>query len=131
MRRRFAKGNRKAGSSSRFGDFSGANTRRANTHLFFHASHDGTHALEVRIPAAPPGIVRVADHVSVMRPFAAEFTLQCHCFSCFFFDCAWVVCYESRKTKLFILADPQPAAKQPYRAMQNVTEGGNVAPFKM
>jgi hypothetical protein len=28
----------------------------------------------------------VADHVSIVRRFAAEFTLQCHFSSCFFFD---------------------------------------------
>jgi hypothetical protein len=52
--------------------------RGANAYLFARAMDQGTNALEVRIPAAPPGIVGVADHVAIMRCFAADFTLQCH-----------------------------------------------------
>jgi len=39
------------------------------------------HALQVRIPPPPPRIIRVADHISKTRRFAAEFTLQCHFYS--------------------------------------------------
>ena len=39
-------------------------------------------ALQIRIPAATPGVVGVADHVPILRPFAAKFTLHCHSDSC-------------------------------------------------
>jgi hypothetical protein len=43
-----------------------------------NARNDRPDALQVRIPAPPPGVVGVADHVSIVRPFAAKFTLHCH-----------------------------------------------------
>jgi hypothetical protein len=55
-----------------------ADARGANANLFARTIDHGANALEVRIPAAAPGIVGVADHVAIMRRFAADFTLQCH-----------------------------------------------------
>jgi hypothetical protein len=75
----------KVGGSGSFFYFAGADARRANTDLLAHPCHHGAHALQVRIPPATPRVIRVADHVSIMRRFAAEFTLQCHFSSCFSF----------------------------------------------
>jgi hypothetical protein len=76
--RRFATINFKVGGLGSFLNLAGADARRANPDLLPHARHDRAHALQVWIPPAPPGVVCVADYVSVMRPFAAEITLQCH-----------------------------------------------------
>src|SRR5262249_25260231 len=65
-------------SSPGFGYFAGANARSANAKMLVNATHNGANALQVRVPAAAAGVVRVADHVAVLRPFAAEITLQCH-----------------------------------------------------
>src|SRR5260370_2806408 len=65
-------------SSGGFLYFAGADARRANADLLPHARHHRAQALQVRIPPAPPRVIRVADHISIMRRFAAEFTLQCH-----------------------------------------------------
>src|SRR4029077_4273329 len=54
------------------------NASRTDTYLLADTVNDRADALQVGIPAAAPGIVSVADHVSVMRPFAADCTLQCH-----------------------------------------------------
>jgi hypothetical protein len=60
----------------------GADARSANAKMLMSARDDGANALEVRIPAAAAGIVGVTDHVAILRPFAAEITLQCHVSSC-------------------------------------------------
>src|SRR5437867_2098801 len=60
----------------------GADACSANAKMLMSACDDGANALEVRVPAAAAGIVGVADHVAVLRPFAAEITLQCHVSSC-------------------------------------------------
>src|SRR6202007_3171556 len=65
-----------------FGHTDQTDACRADANLFVNAGNDGPHALQVRIPAATPGVVGVADHVSIMRPFAADITLQCHIDSC-------------------------------------------------
>src|SRR5882762_444724 len=83
--RSFATVKFKAGGSGGFLYLAGADARCANTDLFPHARHDRAHALQVRIPPAPPRVIRVANHVSIMRRFAAELTLQCHFSSCFNF----------------------------------------------
>src|SRR5215472_2254127 len=56
----------------------GADASRAYPDMLLDARHHRTHALQIRIPAAPPRVVGVADDVSVGRRFTAEFTLQCH-----------------------------------------------------
>jgi 6-phosphogluconolactonase (cycloisomerase 2 family) len=45
--------------------------------LLYSADH-GVHALQVRIPASPPRVVRVADHISKVRRLAAQLTPHCH-----------------------------------------------------
>jgi len=60
----------------------GADACGANAKMLVSASDDGANALEVRIPTAAAGIVGVADHVAILRPFAAEITLHCHVSSC-------------------------------------------------
>ncbi|SRR6266481_5500082 len=99
------------GSSGSFLDFAGADARRANADLFPHASHHRAQALQVRIPPASPRVICVADHISIMRRFAAKFTLQCHISSCFSFIWAWIYCSKCRQTKLLILADPTTCGK--------------------
>src|SRR2546426_272592 len=80
--RGFAKGRFKVGGSGGLFHAAGADARGANTDFLLHTRYDRADALQIRIPAPPPGIVRVADDVAIVRRFAAEFTLQCHCFSC-------------------------------------------------
>src|SRR5580698_3170479 len=108
---RIAAGKSKVGGSGGFLHLAGTDARRADTHLLLHARHDCVHAFQIRIPPPPARVVRVAHHVSIMRPFAAKITLQCHCFSCLLFILAWIVCTETSKTKLLILADPLPPTK--------------------
>src|SRR6266481_5977089 len=109
------------GSSGSFLDFAGADARRANADLFPHASHHRAQALQVRIPPASPRVICVADHISIMRRFAAKFTLQCHISSCFSFIWAWIYCSKCRQTKLLILADPLPPAKRAFCAPDGST----------
>src|SRR5215470_1804924 len=68
--------------SGRFFHTAQANTGRAHANLFADARNHGAHFLKIGIPAATPGIVGVADHVPIVRPFAADVTLQCHNVSC-------------------------------------------------
>jgi hypothetical protein len=68
--------------SSGFDYLAGADACSANAKMLVSASDDGANALKVRVPAAAAGIVGVADHVAILRPFAAEITLQCHVSSC-------------------------------------------------
>jgi len=46
--------------------------------MLANAFHDGSDAAQIRIPAAAPHIVRVADDVSKTRLLAANFTCECH-----------------------------------------------------
>jgi len=110
----------KVGSSGGFLYFAGTDARRANADLFPHARHNRAQALQVRIPPAPPRIVRVADHVSIVRRFAAEFTLQCHVLPASVFIWAWISCSKYRQTKLLILADPLPLAKRAFASRVNL-----------
>jgi hypothetical protein len=54
---------------------------RANSNMLSRSVHQRVDALQVRIPPSAPGIICVTDYVAKVRPFAAKFTLQCHCFS--------------------------------------------------
>src|SRR5213594_3611382 len=109
--RRFATVNFKVGCSGGFLHSAVADACRAHTDLLPHARHHRMHALQVRIPPPPPRTIRVADHISKTRRFAAEFTLQCH--FCSRLICSWASVSRSncRKTKLLILADPIAPAK--------------------
>jgi hypothetical protein len=53
----------------------------------------------------------MADHISKMRRFAAELTLQCHFFFLLKIYLGLGSRSKYRKTKLLILADPLPPAK--------------------
>jgi len=76
--RNFRERGRKMKSSGGFLYFTGANACGAHPHVFRRRAHRRAYALQIRIPAAPPRIVRVANHVAVLRPFAAKFTLHRH-----------------------------------------------------
>ena len=58
--------------SGSFLDFAGADARGANANTLRCGTHSGANALQIGIPTAPPRIVRVADYVTEMRPFAAD-----------------------------------------------------------
>jgi hypothetical protein len=118
MERRFARIEFKVGCSGSFLYLARTDARCANSHLLLHARHHRPHTLQVRIPAPPPRVVGVADHVSIMRPFAAELTLQCHFSSCLIFIWAWVFRSKCRQTKLLILADRLLSAKRAFRAFR-------------
>ena len=77
-KRGFAKDNFKAGSSGGFFYAPSANTRGTNPDVLLDSRYHSAHALQIRIPAATARVVRVADHVAIVRRFSAEFTLQCH-----------------------------------------------------
>src|SRR5207253_641230 len=61
-----------------FFDFARANARGAHFHALARARDKGADRLQVRVPAAAPGIVGVADYVAVARSLAAVLTLHCH-----------------------------------------------------
>jgi hypothetical protein len=64
--------------SSGFCHASGADAIRAHADLLANAFDHRAHAAEIRVPATTASIIRVADYVSKMRPFAAKFTLHRH-----------------------------------------------------
>ena len=76
--RKVNRGKIKVGCSGSFLHAACADARRANPHLLLRAVHQSTDAAQIRIPPPPPRVVCVADHVSKMRPFAAQFTLHRH-----------------------------------------------------
>jgi hypothetical protein len=71
-------------SSGSFFHAAQTNARGARTNMLVYAINDCPHTPQIRVPAPPPRIVRVAHHVTVLRPFAAVFTLQSHVLPCFF-----------------------------------------------
>jgi hypothetical protein len=46
--------------------------------LLAHAVNNRADALQIRIPTAAAGVVRVADHVAETRPLAAKRASHCH-----------------------------------------------------
>jgi hypothetical protein len=62
--------------SGRFFHTAETNASRANTHLLASSIDQRADPLQIRVPAATPGIIGVADDVSIMRRSAAEFTLE-------------------------------------------------------
>ena len=70
--------------SGSFLHFARANASRAYAHLLPVAGHQRMYPLQVRIPAPPSRVVRVADYVPEMRTLAAQFTLHRHIISRFF-----------------------------------------------
>ena len=67
--------------SGSFLDAAQTDAGRANSYMLPRAVHHCADALQVRIPPSPPRIIRVTYYVAKVRPFAAKFTLQCHCSS--------------------------------------------------
>jgi len=53
---------------------------RANSNMLPGTVYKRVDALQVWIPPPASGIICVTDDVAKVRPFAAKFTLQCHCF---------------------------------------------------
>jgi hypothetical protein len=66
-------------------DAARTNTIRANSQLLTCSLHHCPNALQVRIPTPATRVIRVADDVAILRPFAADFTLLCHDHSCLLF----------------------------------------------
>ena len=54
------------------------NAGRADANLLARPVYERMNILEIGVPAATPGVVGVADYVTVVWAFAAEITLQCH-----------------------------------------------------
>src|SRR6266849_7663331 len=50
----------------------------ANAHVLADAVHHRAHPPQIRIPAAAPGVIGVADDVAVVRRFAANFAFLRH-----------------------------------------------------
>ncbi len=70
---------RSAGRLRCLGDFARSEATCANSHPFIRAGRRlDPHALEIRIPASPGMIIRVADIVPVYRPFSTHFTASGH-----------------------------------------------------
>lgn len=57
---------------------SGFQAGRADADSLMRSLHNGAHGAQVHVPAALCHIMRVADIVSELRPFAAHFTYSCH-----------------------------------------------------
>src|ERR1700686_1437418 len=76
--RRFKGVESKVRCSSSFLNTPAADALRANAHVLPGAVHQRAHPPQIRIPAAPPRIVRVADHVAKVRHLAAQLTLHRH-----------------------------------------------------
>jgi hypothetical protein len=64
--------------SGGFGDFAGADARRAHAQGFAGAVDNRMNALEIGIPPSPGDVVSVAHVVSVGRTFAANFAFTRH-----------------------------------------------------
>jgi hypothetical protein len=61
-----------------FRDAAGPNAGGANTNLLARAIDYGANTLQIRIPAATAGIVRVADDVAKRRTLAANLAFHGH-----------------------------------------------------
>jgi hypothetical protein len=61
-----------------FRDAAGANAGSADTNLLAHAVDHGANALQIWIPAAAAGIIRVTDHVSERWSLAANCAFHSH-----------------------------------------------------
>ena len=62
-------------------DLAGLDARGADVQPLRRAAHHGTHALDVRVPAAAGTAVRVGDVVAEARPLAADVAVGSHGFS--------------------------------------------------
>src|ERR1700675_4060499 len=59
-------------------DAAGPNAGGADTNVHAHAFDHSADALQIWIPAAAPGVVRVTDHVAERRPLAANLASHSH-----------------------------------------------------
>ena len=59
-------------------DFTGPQAARADAHALARAVHNGPDRPQIHVPATPAHIVGVADRVSKLRAFAANFTYSGH-----------------------------------------------------
>jgi hypothetical protein len=50
----------------------------ANADVLTHTVNHRANSLQIRIPAAAPRVIRMANHVAKTRPFAAKLTPHCH-----------------------------------------------------
>ena len=91
------KGNLK-GVSGSFLHAAAANASGAYADVLLHPADHGVHTFQIRIPASPPRVVRVADDVAKMRRFAAQLTPHCH-------DISFIPAENFVRCEPFILAD--------------------------
>ena len=61
-----------------FGYFAATQAAGANPHALVAGLGLGVDGTQVDIPPPPPDVVRVADVVTKLRAFAADFTNLCH-----------------------------------------------------
>jgi hypothetical protein len=62
----------------RFDYFAAAQAGRADAHVLPLSIHLGVHRAQIDVPAPLGDVMGVADMVSRLRLFAADFTLLCH-----------------------------------------------------
>ena len=67
-----------AGRELGLGDFAAAQAVGADAHALRAIRHFGLDRPQVHVPAATARVVRVADVVTGLRPFAADLTNLCH-----------------------------------------------------
>ena len=65
----------------RFDDFAALEAARADANALANALHLGVNRTQIDVPAPLSHIVGVADVISELRPFAADFTYLCHDYS--------------------------------------------------
>jgi hypothetical protein len=61
-----------------FDDFAATQAGGADSDAFGGSAYFGVHRAQIHIPAPLGDVMGVADIVSELRPFAAEFTYLCH-----------------------------------------------------
>ena len=64
--------------SGRFNDFAGLQAIGADAQPLGRAFYHGAHRTQVHIPAPLAHVVGVADLISKLRAFAADFAYSCH-----------------------------------------------------
>jgi len=62
-------------------DAARSDTGSAHTNMLTHAVNHCANSLQIWVPAAASGIIRMADDVAKTRPFAAKLTSHCHKYS--------------------------------------------------
>jgi hypothetical protein len=85
----------------------GANAGSADAHVLAHTVDDGLHAAQVRVPAAPTDVVRVANRVAKCGLLTANLTSECH---------STLPARNTIHNELLIVAENRPHVKQSWRA---------------